>query len=99
MACNAAEWRDGIVNGAVWYVADGTMQDWNYNYTGALAVTVELSCEKWVAEGSLRMYWEDNKYSLLAYIGQVGFCFVQAGKTSLSLCTKHSERDKKLKLR
>lgn len=63
--------QDGIVNGAVWYVADGTMQDWNYGYTDDFEVTVELSCDKLVQQSDLKMYWDDNKYSLLSYVGQI----------------------------
>lgn len=65
------KFNHGIVNGAVWYVADGTMQDWNYFYTNDLEVTIELSCDKLVKENSLRTHWNDNKFSLLSYIGQV----------------------------
>lgn len=63
--------KDGIVNGAVWYVADGTMQDWNYKYTNNLEVTIELSCKKLVSQKSLKGYWDLNKFSLLSYMGQV----------------------------
>lgn len=66
-----SNFKNGIVNGAVWYVADGTMQDWNYAYTNNFEVTVELSCEKLVDESKLKGYWNDNKFSLLSYIGQV----------------------------
>lgn len=69
--CVPSTFKNGIVNGAVWYVANGTMQDWNYVYTNDFEVTIELSCEKLVKESDLKNYWNDNKFSLLSYIGQV----------------------------
>jgi carboxypeptidase D len=63
--------KEGIVNGAVWYVADRTMQDWNYEFTNDFEVTVELSCEKLVRQADLRRYWDENKFALLSYVGQV----------------------------
>ena len=62
---------DGITNGAKWYVAQNSMQDWNYFFTNDMEVTVELGCEKIFVEEKLRNYWNDNKYSLLSYMGQI----------------------------
>lgn len=47
------------------------MQDWNYLKTNDFEVTIELSCEKIVDQSKLKSYWNDNKYALLSYIGQV----------------------------
>ena len=47
------------------------MQDWNYYFTNDFEVTLELSCEKLFQKMYLANYWNENKYSLLAYIGQV----------------------------
>ena len=66
------KFADGITNGAQWYTARGTLQDWSYTYTSAFDVTIELSCDKIIGdEAALRQYWLDNKYALLSYIGQV----------------------------
>lgn len=65
------QFKDGITNGAEWYVASGTMQDWNYYFTNDFDVTIELSCEKILKESDLPQYWTENKFSLLSYIGQV----------------------------
>lgn len=61
----------GITNGAAWYVARGSMQDWHYFDTNDFEVTIELSCDKWIDESDLVKYWNDNKYALLSYLGQV----------------------------
>ena len=47
------------------------MQDWNYYFTNNFEVTIELSCGKLLNENVLSEYWNDNKYSLLSYIGQI----------------------------
>lgn len=40
--------------------------------TNDFEVTIEVSCLKdQVQESELKSYWQDNKYSLLSYIGQV----------------------------
>jgi hypothetical protein len=58
----------GITNGADWYVANGTLQDWSYEMTGCIDMTVELSNIKWPAESTLDGFWEDNRNSLLNFI-------------------------------
>lgn len=63
--------KDGITNGADWYVIDGGMQDWSYAYTSDMEITIELGCEKYPDESSLKSYWNDNKGALLVYMTQV----------------------------
>ncbi len=66
-----ARFRDGITNGAAWYVIDGGMQDWSYVFTSDMEITVEVGCTKYPEEKDLQSYWEDNKGALLAFITQV----------------------------
>ena len=66
-----AKFSDGIVNGASWYAIRGSLQDYNYLFTNDFEVTIEVSCEKTVLQSDLKRYWNDNKYALLSYIGQV----------------------------
>lgn len=55
----------------LFFLADNSMQDWNYLKTNDFEVTIELSCEKIVTESSLKDYWNENKYALFSYLGQV----------------------------
>jgi carboxypeptidase D len=58
----------GIVRGAVWYVATGTLQDWSYDQTDCIDTTCEVSNVKWPSNASLPGFWDDNRESMLAYM-------------------------------
>ena len=49
---------------------NGGMQDWNYNWHNDLELTLELSQSKWPGAGTLPQYWEDNRESLMWFLGQ-----------------------------
>jgi hypothetical protein len=53
------------------FVVSGSMQDWNYYKTNDFEVTIEVSCDKNPAETELINYWNDNKFSIFSFIGQV----------------------------
>eukprot|EP00057_Strongylocentrotus_purpuratus_P011065 XP_011665539.1 PREDICTED: carboxypeptidase D isoform X2 [Strongylocentrotus purpuratus] len=79
------KFEGGITNGALWYLVDGGMQDWNYVNTNAMEVTVEMSCVKFPLTAELPQYWNDNKMSLISFIheahrGIQGFVLDKAGK-------------------
>ncbi len=61
-----------ITNGAEWYAISGSMQDWNYYKTNDFEVTIEVSCVKNPPENELINFWNDNKYAIFSFIGQVG---------------------------
>ena len=65
---NSTSFSQGITNGADWYVATGTLQDWSYGITDCIDVTVELGNSKWPAASQLDALWDDNRESLLHYI-------------------------------
>jgi hypothetical protein len=58
----------GITNGAAWYVALGTLQDWSYDQTDCIDVTIEVSNTKWPAGSQLPTFWNENRESLMHYV-------------------------------
>jgi carboxypeptidase D len=68
---NSYQFPNGITNGAHWYVLYGGMQDWNYEHTSCLELTMELSHTKYPPSGVLDNYWNDNKNALITYIEQI----------------------------
>ena len=61
---------NGTTNGAEWYLLEGGMQDYNYYWTGCMELTLELSCCKFPTSDQLLKFWEENKGSLLAFMGE-----------------------------
>ncbi|KAH9525525.1 hypothetical protein Btru_001621 [Bulinus truncatus] len=68
---DSTQFKDGITNGAEWYVITGGMQDWNYLFTNCFELTLELGCTKFPLAKDLPSYWNANKDSLLVFMGQV----------------------------
>jgi hypothetical protein len=60
-------WPQGITNGADWYVVTGSLQDWSYDQTDCIDVTMELSDIKWPSASTLDGFWDDNRESLMHY--------------------------------
>lgn len=63
--------KDGITNGAKWYVLYGGIQDWVYLNTDCFSVTVELGCTKFPKAKDLPRYWADNKKPLIKYMLEI----------------------------
>ena len=57
----------GITNGADWYVATGTLQDWSYDQTDCIDITCEVSNIKWPSASTLSGIWDDNRESLMHF--------------------------------
>ncbi|XP_002742239.2 carboxypeptidase D-like [Saccoglossus kowalevskii] len=72
-SCNGTDsgFEDGITNGVEWYPAKGTMQDYNYIFTGCLEVTLEVACCKYPSEDRLELHWDWNRDSMMEYLKQV----------------------------
>lgn len=62
--------RDGITNGANWYEVEGGMQDFNYDFSNAMELTIEVSCCKYPRRDRLLAEWNNNIESLISYIEQ-----------------------------
>jgi carboxypeptidase M len=66
----APQFRNGTTNGAAWYPLTGGMQDYNYIWHGCMEVTLELSCCKFPPSTELPQFWDDNRNSLLQFLGE-----------------------------
>uniref|UniRef100_A0A1B6LU96 Peptidase M14 domain-containing protein n=1 Tax=Graphocephala atropunctata TaxID=36148 RepID=A0A1B6LU96_9HEMI len=62
---------EGIVNGAKWYVVSGGMQDYNYEHSSCLEITLEVGCFKYPNHKELTKYWLENRESLLRFMEQI----------------------------
>ena len=58
----------GIINGTYWYVAERSMQDWNYTWAGDKEVTIEVGTNKWPAASQLEGLWLNNRNSMKYYL-------------------------------
>ena len=70
MQVGAPQFANGTTNGAAWYPLTGGMQDYNYIWHGCMEVTLELSCCKYPAAEELPQFWDDNRASLLQFLGE-----------------------------
>lgn len=61
---------DGITNGAHWYIANGTRQDYVNHYLEGREVTLELSMENLLDSDELQHLWDVNQRSLINYMSQ-----------------------------
>ncbi|MDP6530153.1 MAG: DUF2817 domain-containing protein [Gemmatimonadota bacterium] len=58
----------GITNGAQWYVVHGSLQDWSYQDTGCIDVTIEYSDSYSPPSSQLPQLWNENRESFLHFI-------------------------------
>ena len=79
--CGGEAFPRGVTNGVDWYIVEGGMQDFNYLYTNAMELTLELSTVKKPEERQLQGEWEGNKESLISFLGLT--------KSSVVLLTFH----------
>ncbi|XP_046386124.1 carboxypeptidase D [Ischnura elegans] len=63
--------KDGITNGAQWYVVNGGMQDWNYLHGNCMEITLEIGCYKFPYASELPHYWDLNKDALLTFMEKI----------------------------
>jgi len=94
----APQFRNGTTNGAAWYPLTGGMQDYNYIWHGCMEVTLELSCCKFPPATELSQFWDDNRNSLLQFLGEAhrgvkGFVKDQAARPIEGASMKVKGRD------
>ncbi|XP_077995365.1 carboxypeptidase D-like [Glandiceps talaboti] len=65
------EFQNGIINGAAWRSAIGSMQDFNYDYSNCFEISVYTGCCKYPFEDELGQLWRDHSPALIAMIEQV----------------------------
>jgi len=61
---------DGITNGALWYVANGTRQDYVNHYLEGREVTLEVFLGNLLDSDELQHLWDVNQRSLINYMSQ-----------------------------
>lgn len=62
--------ENATTNGAEWYEVVGGMQDFNYLFSNAMELTMELSCCKYPHRDRLLPEWNNNIKSLIIYVEQ-----------------------------
>ena len=68
---SSTEFKDGITNGADWYVVKGGMQDWSCFFYNDLQITLEVSHIKWPNYSDIPGFYKSNRDSMLNYMKQV----------------------------
>jgi len=76
----STQFTDGIVNGAVWYIIYGSLQDFMYDYRGCIDVTIEVSSVKWPPATQLPGFYTANYDSFLTYCNSVHEIAATRGK-------------------
>lgn len=67
-SCSGDYFAEGITNGADWYVIYGSMQDYDYDTKGIMAITLEISCCKHPLAEQLPQFWERNERSMMQFL-------------------------------
>lgn len=66
---------DGVTEGADWYYASGSRQDYMNYFHHCKEVTIELSSSKTLSTDQLNNYWNYNKRSLINFIKEANYGF------------------------
>ena len=66
---NSGGFYHGTTNGAQWYIVHGGMQDYTFYWHNDMQVTIELSTNFEPPASQLPAYWDDNRESMLYYMG------------------------------
>ena len=78
----AAQSNYPITNGAAWYIADGTTEDWYHGALGSLSVIVEISTVKMPGATALQGYINKNIPSMIDWAEQTDNGVREIGRAS-----------------
>jgi len=67
---NSPYFTHGVTIGWAWYIVNGGMQDWCYNWRSDIDVTIEVSETKWPNWSEMDQFWANNKDSMLWYMAR-----------------------------
>jgi len=70
---NGRMWDEGLghqgtIDGWYWYPVSGSLQDWAYDSTSCIDLTIELDTAKWPPASRLPDLWEENKDAMIYLI-------------------------------
>ncbi|CAD6190947.1 unnamed protein product [Caenorhabditis auriculariae] len=68
LSADGDNFLNGITNGAGWYHLAGGMQDWQYEHTNCLEITIEMGCFKFPTDDMLPKLWEEHQFALLSFL-------------------------------
>ncbi|MCL2155223.1 MAG: M14 family carboxypeptidase N/E [Leptospirales bacterium] len=60
--------EDGVINGGDWYVIYGSLQDWSYQKTGCIDLTIEVANRNPNSESGVEQVFLYNRDSLMEFI-------------------------------
>lgn len=60
--------KNGIVQGSVWYPLYGSLQDYVYLKNNVYATTIEMENVKWTQDADLKRKWLDHRSSMYSFL-------------------------------
>ncbi|MFA5583848.1 MAG: M14 family zinc carboxypeptidase [Bacteriovoracaceae bacterium] len=67
----SSRFRQGITNGAAWYLVRGGMQDWSSFWHDDLQLTIEVSHKKWPPYSEVEELWQGQKEGLINLMAKI----------------------------
>ena len=72
----AESFQDGVVSGHMWHSHHGNLQDWLYNHSQVMGITIYLDCCRYPHPSVLPSLWKANYPALKAVMSQVRYFIV-----------------------
>ncbi|MDM7914085.1 MAG: M14 family zinc carboxypeptidase [Candidatus Eisenbacteria bacterium] len=67
---NSSQFYHGVTIGWDWYIVNGGMQDWCYEWRSDIDVTIEVSTTKWPPYSAMDTFWSQNRDAMLYYMSR-----------------------------